>query len=199
MANYGSHGGFRWVQNRLAPGAPPPIVVRPVADAYGTKLCRGAPVKQETDGTMSLAATNANVFGIVDGVEQYYDGTVVRSGTALPASTTYGSNISRQSRVRVIRAAGQVFAVQVDDATTATTLAGYQAFVGENCDLTTGTNVGDESGCQIDISAHGTTAEDCRIEDIPNRETQDFTSSGVVVHVSFNLVQDVGLVSTTGV
>lgn len=199
MANYGSHTGFRWVYNRLNPGGPPPIVVRPVADGYATKLYRGAPVKQETDGTMSLAATNANVFGVVDGVEQYYDGTVVRSGIALPASTTYGTNISRQSRVRVIRAAGQVFSAQSDDNTTATTLAAYQALVGENCDFGAGTAVGDESGHVIDISTHATTAEDCRIEDIPNRETQDFTSTGVMLHVSFNLIQDVGLVSTTGV
>lgn len=199
MANYGSHIGFRWVFNRLSPGAPPPIVVRPVADTYGTKICRGAPVKQETDGTMSICATAGNVFGVSDGVEQYYDGTVVRAGIALPATTTYGTNISRQSRLRVIRAAGQVFSVQADDNTTATTLAGYQAFVGENVDHAVGTNVGDESGHVVDISGHGTGAEDVRIEDIPNRETTDFTSTGVMLHVSFNLVQDVGLVSTTGV
>lgn len=197
MANV-SHNGFRWVFNKQSPGAPPPIRVMPVATGYATAIPRGIPVKVVSDGTIEVAASNDAIFGISDGVEQYYDGTVVRSGTALPASTAWGTNISRQSRVRVIPVRGQIFAIPVDENTTATTLTGYQAFVQENVDWAVGTASGDEAGCQLDISTHATTAEDCRIEDVPNRETQDFTSTGVVLHVSFNLIQDTASGSTTG-
>lgn len=200
MANYGSHNGFRWVFNKQSPGSPPPMRVLHVATGYATKLNRGAPLKLLTDGSVDLAAPTETVYGIMDGVEQYYDGTVVRSGIGLPASTAWGTNISRQSRVRVIPVRGQMFAVVADDNTTATTLAGYQAFIGENVEFVAGTSVGDEAGHQIDISTHNpaTATHTVRIEDVPNKETQDFTSTGVVLHVSFNLIQDTGSGSTTG-
>ncbi len=199
MANV-SHGGFRWVFNKQSPGAPPPIRILPVATGYATKLCRGAPCKLLTDGSVDLAAPTETVYGVLDGVEQYYDGTVVRAGTALPAATAWGTNITRQSRVRVIPVRGQMFQVQVDDNTTATTLAGYQVFVGENAEFVAGTNIGDESGAQLDISTHNpaTATHTVRIEDVPSKESQDFTSTGVVLHVSFNLIQDTGSGSTTG-
>ena len=198
MANV-SHGGFRWKFNKQSPGAPPPIRILPVATGYATKLCRGAPCKLLSDGSVDLGAPAETIYGVIDGVEQYYDGTVVRSGIALPAATAWGTNVTRQSRVRVILARGQIFEVQADENTTATTLLAYQAFVGENVEFTAGTNVGDESGCQVDISGHATTNTfSCRIEDIPSKETQDFTSTGVVLHVSFNLIQSEGSGSTTG-
>jgi hypothetical protein len=198
MANV-SHVGFRWKYNRNAPGAPAPIRILPVATGYSTKICRGVPVKIISDGTIQVATPGDSIYGVTDGVEQYYDGTVVRSGIALPASTAWSTNISRQSRVRVIPVRGQVFEVQADDNTTATTLAAYQAFIQENAEWGAGTDVGDESGSVLDISTHNTTNTlSVRIEDIPNRETQDFTSTGVVLHVTFNLIQDTGSGSTSG-
>lgn len=192
MANV-SHNGFRWVYNRNAPGAPPPVRILPVATAFNVALPRGYPVKIISDGTIEDADPGDAVYGITDGVEQYYDGTVVRSGTSLPASISWGTNISRQSRVRVIPVRGQVFQVVADDNTTATTLAAYQAFVQENVEWAAGTASGDEAGCVVDISGHAVTNTlSVRIEDVPNRETQDFTSTGVVLHVSFNLIQDTG-------
>lgn len=199
MANV-SHNGFRWTFNKYAPGAPPPIVIKHVATANAAAIRRGDPVKLTTDGSVLLADPTDTIYGVMDGVEQYYDGTVVRSGTALPASTAWGTNITRQSRVRVILARGQVFAITADDNTTATTLTGYQAFIGENVEFVAGTAVGDESGCQIDISTHNpaTATHSCRIDGIPSPESQDFTSTGVVLHVVFNLQQDTASGSTTG-
>lgn len=198
MANV-SHTGFRWKFNRNSPGAPPPIRVLHVATSYGTKICRGVPLKVDTDGSVVVATPGDSIFGIADGVEQYYDGTTVRSGTALPATTVWGTNVSRQSRVRVIPVRGQIFEVQVDENTTATTLVGYQAFIQENAEWAAGTNVGDEAGAVLDISGHATTNSlSVRIEDVPNKESQDFTSTGVVLHVSFNLIQDTASGSTTG-
>lgn len=188
-----SQTGFRWRFNKQSPGSPPPIIIKHVASSYGTKLCRGVPVKLVTDGSIEIATPGNAIFGILDGVEQYYDGTVVRSGTALPATTVWGTNISRQSRVRVIPVRGQMFQAQCDENTTATTLVGYQAFIGENVEWAAGTNTGDEAGAVLDISGHAVTDTlSVRIEDVPSKETQDFTSTGVVLHVSFNLIQDTG-------
>lgn len=201
MANI-SRNGFRWVGNKLSPSSTePPIVILPVASAYATAIPRGYPVTLLNDGTVTVAAVTDTVYGIADGVAQYYDGSVLRKGGMLPASTTYSSNIGRQSLLRIIPVRGQLFRATVDDAVTATTLAGYIAFVGENVPWVAGTTVGDEAGCQLDISLHATTATAAfvwRIENIPDRELQDFASSGVSLLVSCNLPQDTAGGSTTG-
>lgn len=190
--------GFRWVGNKLAPSATePPILIFPVADNYGTKINRGDPVKLVSTGMLEQADTNANIFGVCDGVKAYYDGSFMRGGVALPANTTYGSVIQRQSLLRVIPVRGQLFEATCDEATTATTLAAYLAFVGENVDFALGTAANGESGVVLDISTHVTTAEDCRILNVPDRELQDFASVGVRLVIEFNLIQD-ATASTTG-
>ena len=201
MANI-ARNGFRWVGNKYAPSATePPIIIMPVATGYGTAIPRGYPVTLLSDGTITVAAVTDTVFGIADGVAQYYDGSAIRKGTALPASTAYSTNISRQSLVRVIPVRGQLFRATVDDAVTATDLAGYIAFVGENVPWVAGTATQDEAGCQLDISLHAITATAAfvwRIENIPDRELQDFASTGVSLLVSCNLPQDTAGGSTTG-
>lgn len=201
MANL-VRNGFRWVGNRNAPSATePPIIILPVASAYGTAIPRGYPVTLISDGTLTVAAVTDVVYGIADGVAQYYDGTFIRKGGSLPATTTYGSVIQRQSLLRVIPVRGQLFRATVDDATTGTTLADYIAFVGENVAWVAGTASGDEAGCQLDISGHATTATSAfvwRIENVPDRETQDFSLAGVQLLVSCNLPQDTAGGSTTG-
>lgn len=202
MANNQNKNGFRWVGSRTNPNAhSPPIMILPVADAYGTAIPRGYPVTMISDGTMTVAAVTDVVYGISDGVAQYYDGTVVRAGNVLPASTTYGTVLSRQSKLRVIPVRGQLFRVNCDDGTTATTQAGYEAFVGENLPWVAGTATSGEAGCQVDISLHATTATSAfvwRIENVPDKETQDFSSTLVSLLVSCNLPQDTAGGSTTG-
>jgi hypothetical protein len=201
MANI-ARNGFRWVGNKLSPSSTePPIIILPVASGYATAIPRGYPVTLISDGTLTVAAVTDVVYGISDGAAQYYDGTAVRKGSALPVSTTYGSVLARQSLLRVIPIRGQLFRATVDDAVTGTTLADYIAFVGENLPWVAGTATGDEAGCQLDISLHATTATSAfvwRIENIPDRELQDFASTGVSLLVSCNLPQDTAGGSTTG-
>jgi hypothetical protein len=195
-----NRGGFRWKYNKIAPNTvSEPLLIIPVASAYGTVLYRGDPVKLAGTGTIQAASAGDRVYGIFDGAERYYDGVQIRKGASLPVST-YGSNLTRQSLARVIPVDGQVFEVQADEAATATTQAGYQAFVGENCEWIAGTATGDESGAQLDISTHNTTNTlSVRIVDIPNQDNQDFASTAVKLHVIFNLTQDVAAGTTTGV
>lgn len=197
MANL-ARGGFRWKGNKLIPNAvSPPIVVLPVASAYGTVLYRGDAVKLASTGTLQAAAAGDAVYGVFDGAEQYYDGVQIRKGGSLPVST-YGSNLSRQSRARVILARDQIFEIDADEATTATTQAAYEAFVGENAEWVAGTPIGDQSGTQLDISGHATTNTlSVRILNIPNKENQDFAATGVKLSVEFNLIQD-STASATG-
>jgi hypothetical protein len=193
-------GGFRWARSKSGPGqgVNPPVNILPVATAYGTVIYRGGAVKLLSDGTIAAAAAGDTIYGIADGAAQYFDGTVVRSGGKLPVSS-WGTNISRQSLLRVIPVRDQIFLAAGDDATTGTTLAAYQAFVGENVEWVAGTAVGDESGDLLDISTHATTNTlSVRIEGISNPQLTDFTSTGVTLEVSFNLIQDTGSGSTTG-
>ena len=201
MANNQNKNGFHWVGNKYAPGAKePPIMIYPVADDYATAIPRGYPVALASDGTITVASTGNNVvFGISDGTEQYWDGSVLRSGNVLPASTSYDTVVARQSRLRVIPVRGQLFRINCDDNTTATTQAAYEAFVGENVDWTAGTAVNGDAGCQIDISGHATTATlPVRIENVPDKETQDFSGTLVSLLVSFNLIQDTASGATLG-
>lgn len=195
-----SHNGFRWAGNKVSPSAAiPTVIILPVANNYATTLSRGDPVKVISDGTCQLAAAGDTVYGVMDSVKQYYDGTVVRSGSKLPANTVWGTNNSRQSQIRVIPARGSLWRVTVNDNTTATTQAAYEAFVQENVEMVAGTASGDESGYQANISTHATTNTlSLRIENIPDKELTDFTSTGVSLLVSFNLIQDTASGSTTG-
>ncbi len=197
MANL-QRGGFRWVGNLLAPNSTtPPTEILPAASAYATVLYIGDPVKLISDGTIQVCSAGDTVYGIFDGAAQYYDGTVVRSGGKLPVST-YGSVLSRQSLCRVIPARGQLFAICADDATTATTQAAHQAFVGENCEWIAATGTNDNSGALLDISTHNTTNTlSVRLERLPNQGLQDFASAYVEYHVQFNLIQGIGSGSTT--
>ncbi len=193
-------GGFRWARSKAGPGqyTEAPIRILPVATAYGTVLYRGTAVKLLSDGTVSAASAGDTIYGVFDAAEQYYDGSVVRGGGKLPVSS-WGTVISRQSLARVIPVRDQIFFAACDDATTGTTLAAYQAFVGENVEWVAGTASGDESGDLLDISTHNTTNTlSVRIEGIVNPQLTDFTSVGVTLEVSFNLIQDTGSGSTTG-
>lgn len=189
MANP-AYGGFRHVGNRKSPRAiEPRIEICNVASGYATVLCYGDPVKKAADGTIQAAAPGDRVYGVFQGAEQYWDGTVLKRGRSLPVST-YGTVIWRQSKARVLVADGQLFEIDADDGVTATTQAAHEAFLGENCEWATGTPTGEQSGAVLDISTHATTNTlTCNIVDIPNRGMQDFASSRVKYIVEFNLTQ----------
>jgi hypothetical protein len=70
--------------------------------------------------------------------------------------------------------------------------------VQENIDFASGTATGDQSGYLLDVSTNATTAEDLRVENVPDLETTNFAGTGVELEVSFNLIQDTASGSTTG-
>ena len=84
-----------------------------------------------------------------------------------------------------------VWNIIVNDATTATTEAAYQAFIGENCShIHTALSGGLALTPKLNISTHATTATlDWRIVGIPNRSVQDFTGANVELEVICNRPQ----------
>jgi hypothetical protein len=200
MGDNRQFGGFRWLRNHYAPNSTtPPIEIKPVADDYGTAIYIGSPVKQVSTGYFEAAAAGDTIYGVCVGVEQYYDGSAIRKGGRLPASTSYDTNLERQSKIRVIPVRGQVFQICADDKTTATTEAGYLAFRGENCEWVAGTAVGDHDGALLDISTHATTNTlSLRLIEPVVRPDLDYAGLYVPWAVMFNLIQDIGSGSTTG-
>jgi hypothetical protein len=192
--------GFRWVHNRWAPTSmTPPIEVVSVATGYASAIKIGDPVKRLSTGYVDLCAATEVAYGVMVGAEQYWDGSRLRKGGHLPASTAWGTNEERRSLIRVIPVDGQEFEVTADDATTATTYAAYLAFIGENVPYVVGTGVGDYSGYQADISLHATTDTlDFRITDIPGAKDQDFASANVRLRGVFNLAYRIGADTRTG-
>jgi hypothetical protein len=194
--------GFRWVGHKNAPSQTnPPIILKPVADDYATTLKIGQPVKVVSTGYIEAATAGDDIFGVFVGAEQYYDSTIaaLRGGPTLPASTSYDTNASRVSLARVIPARDQLFEINVDDNTTATTYLGYVAFLSENAEWAAGTASDELAGCVLDISTHAVTDTlSVRIEDIPDRNMQDFSAADVRLVVSFNEIQDTGSGSETG-
>lgn len=211
--NMRSYPGFKWVRGLLG-NTPPSAVPCRVASGYtgaingGTTvdINLGDPVRFVSTGTVALAAGNEaaanaaeDVFGVVVGVLPYYDGSKRVPGTRLPANTVYGSVLERQSYVLVYPVAGQVWEIDVDDASTATTEAGYYAFIGENCDhrLTAGSEP--KTNCLLDISTHGTATAQWRIINISqSMANQDFSGAYVKLYVTINETQIAPFV-TTGV
>ena len=201
--NLRGYGGFKWVRS-LFGNTPPNAVECRVASAYSGAINGGStidinigdPVRFVSTGTVAHAAGNEgasggeDIWGVVVSIMPYWDGTRMVPGFRLPAGTTYGSVLERQSRVLVYPVAGQVFEVDADDATTATTESGYLAFVGENCDhrLTTGSEP--KSNCLLDISTHVATTAQWRILNVSkNVANQDFSGGFTKLYVTCNETQ----------
>lgn len=198
--NRTGYGGFRWVRNKYVTTSGMPRVQLPVADDYGTALYLGDPVKV-VDGHVEKASPGDDVYGIFDGVKQYYNSSIgaLQPAGSYPASVSYDTNMSRQTQVYVIPVRGQIFRAVCDENTTATTQALYQDMVQENVEWTAGTATGDRSGALLDISTNNTTNTlSVRIENVPDLELTNFAGTGVELEVSFNLIQDTASGSTTG-
>lgn len=166
-------GGFRVVGTMSGSELPKPMI-RPVANNYGTALGIYDVVAQTTDGTIIVgaAATAGAIIGVATGFSYVTGGKRVLSNY-LPASTTFSPTTvgsKNESLVEFIPLTPDVVCeVQCDDATTATTIAGYNALVGENCDIAAGTanSTTGISGQLLDISTHTTATANFRIVAIP--------------------------------
>lgn len=202
MANV-VQGGFRFKRMRTGGHQYAPLIM-PVVSGYGTGLFRGDAVKLVSTGGINAAAAGDAVLGFMDGAVQYVgtDGVLRKGGNFLPASTTYSGGLYSEtcSLVRIIPVLGALFEVDADDGSTATTLAAFGAFVGENADLVAGAGGNTTTGVssmQLDISTHGTANTLAfRIEEVSNRFDADPTVTNFKLIVSVNLAQSVPYTST---
>jgi hypothetical protein len=193
--------GFRPYQGRYSADAP--IVPKFVATTYqaapgavNVDLNIGDPVIRVSDGSVAIAVAGATnpVYGIIVGVPRVWDAGLgaVRPSDRVPGGTAWTS-IDRQTQVLVRLAQGTLWEVDVDDAVSATTLAGYQAFIGENVNIiysasaTTG-----KASPKVDISGHATTNTfQCNIVDVsPSLMNQDFAGANVKLIVQFQLIDE---------
>lgn len=195
MANV-TQGGFRFKRMKHGPKSYQPIRGC-VLTNNTTAIFTGDAVKRVSTGDWVVAAAGDAIGGICCGVEQYQgtDGVMRKGGAYLPAATTFtgGLGSDTQSVIRVIPALGAIFEVDAN-AATATTLAGWMAFVGENVDLvaTAGNTTTGQSGFTVASAGHAVTNTLVfRIEDISQRIDVDYSAVGVKLLVSVNLCQDV--------
>lgn len=219
MTDNVSKYGFRLVQNASAHVNP---IMKIVATAesfdvsgglQNAALGAGDVVKLLSTGGVTLAAGNEttpdNPYGVIVGVLPYYDSSIglagaMRPSNVLPSDIAWGTNLSRQSKLIVVPfMPGQLWEVDVDDSSTATTEAAYQAFIGENVSMinTAAANtVPPRVAPKIDISTHATTATLCfTIAGIsPTMENVDFSGANVKLLITPNIAQDgaYGLIGT---
>lgn len=185
MADNATLRGFRWAFAKNGATNPPFRVVH-VATGYGTLLAIGDAVKFAADGLQRAAAGDALICGVVAGVKQYWDGTYRKRGRYLPASTSYSTDLTKQSLLTIIPVTGQVFEVDADDKTTATTEAAYQALINENCDHIVESGSGNQSYMALDISTHAITSAQWRIVGIAKKVNTDFSGLRVKLLVECN-------------
>lgn len=208
MADNRQEYGFRWFsgQGKAMPQPERHVVATGQSfdingGASNVVLSVGDPVIRLSTGGVTLCDSAEGAggalapFGIVVGIGPYWDagsGKMVR-GNSLPADVAWGTLLERQSTVLVVPLAyNQLWEIDCDDATTATTEAAYQAFIGEHtntrCD-TTATNT--RAFPRLDISAHNTTSTLVwNIRGIsPTVNNQDFSGNYVKLLVSPNVIQ----------
>lgn len=189
--------GYR-VVGTLSGSPLPKVMTRPVANNYGTALGIYDVVAQTTDGTLIVgaAATAGAIIGVAIGFSYVSQGKRILSNY-LPASTTFSPTTVgslNESLCQFIPLTPDVVCeVQCDDATTATTIAAYNALVGENCDITAGTpnSTTGISGQLLDISTHGTATANFRIVAIPGytlETNKQITNDPASIYFSLRVV-----------
>jgi len=166
--------GFRWARSRGGSGNADVqeawVATAASFDVNGgasnVVLGEGDPLVQLSDGSVTLAVgsettDSTTILGICVGVKQYYDtnrGVMTAMGPGVPSDLAWGTNLARQTRIYYIPVEQAVWAVQVDDNSTATTQAAYEAFIGENCRMIlTGASGDNRARPKLDISTHATT------------------------------------------
>lgn len=211
--------GFRLVQTPSAHVNP---IMKIVATAesfdvsgglQNAALGAGDVVTLVSTGGVTLAngneTTPSNPYGVIMAVLPYYDATIGLSGAMRPSSTlpsdlSWGTNLSRQSKLLIMPfLPGQLWEVDVDDITTATTEAAYQALIGENVSMintAAASTVPPRVAPKIDISTHAVTATLCfTIAAVsPTLDNVDFAGANVKLLITPNIAQDgaYGLIGT---
>lgn len=210
MADNTHYYGFRWSHAANSRPMPQPEE-RAVADAYqaqddasgfNVNLNPGDPVKLVSDGTVALANTTDAIYGIMVAVSSrgVFDSTIGQGGAMkpsrnLPGGTTGGGLLERQSRILVVPASAGVWEIDVNNNTSYTTEAAYQAAIGENANhVCVGVQANSEADPRLDATSVNTTNTlTWRIVGISNNESnQDFTGENVKLYVRINVSQEAG-------
>lgn len=201
MANNTAKYGFRWVGSADGSCYPKPIEKRVASglhfqvSATDVDMNIGDPVELVNDGTVTLA-TGAGApsifYGVIVGIANVKVGLPLagRKFSRVPAGTTYTLETD-VTKVLVVPFGRNYWEVDVDDNTTATTLAGYRALCGENADLSYTLDITDTSRPKatprLDISTHTSATKDFRIIEISKTAlNQDFSGTGVKMIVQVN-------------
>jgi hypothetical protein len=168
----------------------------------------GDPVTKLSTGGVGLcdgsegAGGGVAVYGVVVGVLPYWNATTGRMEptNVLPSDVAWGTNLERQSKVLVVRADAGVWEMDVNDNTTATTLAAYQALIGENCDhVLTGASGAARAFPKLDIDPNDPATAQWRIAGVSQTaENQDFSGANVKLLLRINEMQGSDF-SATGV
>ena len=199
MANNIKRYGFRPVGSRWGQDYKPEIgylasgYAGQDASANAVGVGAGDILKKVNDGTLALAAATDAFSYVCIGVIQYWDGTVMRSGSAVPnASGVFSTNLERETQLLVVPAAGVIFEADCDDAVTATTYSAYKTLIHNNVNhINTGDTGILRASPQIDISTANTTNTlQWRIVGISTtQENQDYSGSFVKLYVTANISQ----------
>lgn len=193
MADNVAKYGFRFYRSRSGSGNPSPEK-RFLASAYGGQpgsancdVQIGDPMTLVNDGSLAFATAGSagSISHIVVGVEQYWDGTWMRSGNKVPyASGVYGSNLERQTRILCIRAEDAIWEIDCDAASTFATL---QAAVNANADFSYNASA-PNANPRLGVSTINTTHSlQLRIQGVSDTKfNQDFTGAYVKMLVIVN-------------
>lgn len=134
--------------------------------AANVVLGEGDILLQQSTGAVTLAigsegTDSTTILGVCCGIKQYLDtatGTMTARGPGIPSDLAWGTDLAKQSQLYYIPIESAIWAIQCDEATTATTEAAYQAFIGENCRfVNTGASGENRARPRLDISTHATT------------------------------------------
>lgn len=201
MADNTHRYGFRWVGSLDGACYPKPVEFL-VASAYAATVSAtnvdlnvGDPVQMVSDGTVALATgagSPSTLWGVIVSFSNVKIGLPLagRKFSRLPNGTTYTLETDA-SKALVVPFGRNIWEVDCDDKTTATTLAAYRALIGENADLSYTLDTTDASrpkaNPMLDISTHASTTKDFRILDLSKTAlNQDFSGSYVKVRVIVN-------------
>lgn len=197
------------VHQCLVGGSPKPISCK-VADSYqaavsggnNVNLGVGDVVHYDAAGTVTMAdgaeTTVELPYGIVAGVENYFDGTFNRKGEFVPGGSTGGGIDHRATRLLVWPAPWFTWSVEVDEATTATTKAAYELLINRNVQHINDVASTTRPNPKVDISGHAATAGfGWRIIGLdPSKDIRDYSETGVRLIVASNASSFAGSAAT---
>lgn len=218
MADNQAAYGFRLFTGGFSTSSDPIVSRWPVVSNYssatpvgtaGVALRPGDPVNLLASGmvqhlTISDGTPTEDTMkclGVIVGIDPVFNSAKGQFGAMdrfnnLPTGVVYGTNLERQSNVLIVPAEGLTFEADCDDNVTATTLAAYQALVGENCAISYNASA-PFANPRIDISTHVTTSEQVRIVGIsPTLANQDFSGANVKLLVRWNICQNAPFTAT---